>query len=254
MAGTTCHYGEGRVALVTGAARRVGQVIATALHKHGFNVVIHCNASKELALQFASELNSTRKDSAHVITGDLSKDVVATSQRMVMEAVEKWGRLDLLVNSAGDFFNTNLDGASEQDWDKLMNINAKAPYFLIQAAAPHLRKVQGSVVNVADILGERPSGPLNIYCVTKAALIMITKSLAIELGPEVRINAVNPGAAMWPETADDNFKKEWLARTPVGRPGTGDEVADAVLFLASPSASYVSGSGLNVCGGRSVPL
>nr|XP_053656062.1 pteridine reductase 1-like [Cherax quadricarinatus] len=248
----SCRFGEGRVALVTGGARRVGRTITTALHKHHFNVIIHYNSSRDLALELAALLNSARPDSAQVITGDLSKDVAQTAHRLVAETVQKWGRLDLLVNSAGDYFATSLEDASEHDWDKLVNINSKAPYFLIQAAAPHLRKVGGSVVNIADILGERPSGPFSIYCTTKAAIIMITKSLSLELGPQVRINYVNPGAAMWPENSDVTFKEEWLSKTPLGRPGTGEEVADAVVFLASPSAAYITGSGINVCGGRSV--
>ncbi|XP_042224396.1 3-oxoacyl-[acyl-carrier-protein] reductase FabG-like isoform X2 [Homarus americanus] len=248
----TCVWGAGRVALVTGGARRVGRLITLALHRHHYNVIIHCCSSKLLALELAAELNSCRQDSAHVITGDLSQNVGETTRRMVTEAEQKWGRLDLLVNSAADYFITPLPAATEHDWDKLMNINAKAPYFLTQAAAPHLQKVRGNIVNVADILAERPTSTLNIYCTTKATLIMITKSLAIELGPEVRVNYVSPGAAQWPPTVNDNFKKEWLSRTPLDQAGTGEEVADAVVFLASPSASYITGSGINVCGGRSI--
>ncbi|XP_071532058.1 3-oxoacyl-[acyl-carrier-protein] reductase FabG-like isoform X2 [Panulirus ornatus] len=251
----TCVWGKGKVALVTGAARRVGRVIAAALHKHGYNLVIHCSASKDEALAFAAQLNSVRGDSAHVISADLSTtSVVETSERLVREAVAKWGRLDLLVNNAGVYLATPLDQATDHHWNYLMNINLKAPYFLIQAAAPHLRKVEGNVVNLADILGERPSPPLSIYCTSKAAIIMVTKSLAAELGPQIRVNYINPGAAMWPEKADDAFKKDWLSKTLLGRPGTGQEVADAVVFLASPAANYITGSGITTCGGRSVTL
>ncbi|KAG7167674.1 L-xylulose reductase-like 1, partial [Homarus americanus] len=150
----TCVWGAGRVALVTGGARRVGRLITLALHRHHYNVIIHCCSSKLLALELAAELNSCRQDSAHVITGDLSQNVGETTRRMVTEAEQKTR-------------NINLGGGVDHT----------------QAAAPHLQKVRGNIVNVADILAERPTSTLNIYCTTKATLIMITKSLAIELGP-----------------------------------------------------------------------
>ncbi|KAK7073315.1 hypothetical protein SK128_022157 [Halocaridina rubra] len=251
-------WASGKVALVTGGARRVGKTIVTAFHTQGFKVVIHCNASTELADAFAQELNSKVPDSAFVTQGDLSKDVVETCKRVVKEAQQKWGRLDVLVNSAALFYLTPVDSATNDQWDQLMNTNLKAPYFLSQAAANYLRETGGSIINLCDIIGEQPSPPLTIYGITKAALIMTTKSLAIELGPQVRVNYVCPGAVLWPEVEkdhhDSSFKKEWLARTPLDKVGTGENVADAVLFLASPSASYVTGSGLRVCGGRALRL
>ncbi|XP_064116449.1 3-oxoacyl-[acyl-carrier-protein] reductase FabG-like [Macrobrachium nipponense] len=254
----TCHWGKGKVALVTGAARRVGKAITSALHRHGYNVVIHFNTSRDEAEAFAGELNKIRSDSAFVIKGDLSKDVVDTCRRLVSEAEAKWDRLDLLVNNASLFFLTPLVSATDHQWNQLMDTNVKAPYFLSQAAAPHLRKTKGSIINLGDIIGEQASPPLTIYGMSKAALIMASKNLAIELGPEVRVNYICPGAVMWPEVEkehhDDTFRKEWLARTPLGKIGTGEDVADAAMYLASPAASYVTGTGINVCGGRSLRL
>lgn len=251
-------WASGRVALVTGGGRRVGKAIATALHKSGYKVVIHCNSSKDAALEFANELNSQRSDTAFVVSGDLSKDVVDTCRRLVKEATEKWGRLDLLVNNASLFFLTPLDTATDQQWNQLMDTNLKAPYFLAQAASPHLRQTKGSIINMCDIIGEQASPPLTIYGISKAALIMTTKNLAIELGPEVRVNYICPGAVMWPEVEkehhDDSFRNEWLSRTPLNAIGTGENVADAVLFLASPSSSYMTGSCIRICGGRSLRL
>ncbi|ROT68277.1 hypothetical protein C7M84_013579 [Penaeus vannamei] len=277
----TCHWGEGKVALVTGSARRVGRATVLALHKHGYNVVIHCNNSKAEADALAEQLNGTRPKSAHVISGDLSVAVAATAQRLVAEAQAQWGRLDLLVNNASLFFLTPLEKATERDWDQLMDTNVKAPFFLTQAAAPHLKATGGGVINLGDVIGEQASPPLTIYGISKAALIMATKNHAIELGPSslrfqyqithllttptpnhpfthVRVNYICPGAVAWPEVEqdhhDDAFRKEWLSRTPLGKIGTAEDVADAVVFLASPSSSYVTGSGITVCGGRSLRL
>nr|XP_027224189.1 uncharacterized protein LOC113816341 isoform X2 [Penaeus vannamei] len=254
----TCHWGEGKVALVTGSARRVGRATVLALHKHGYNVVIHCNNSKAEADALAEQLNGTRPKSAHVISGDLSVAVAATAQRLVAEAQAQWGRLDLLVNNASLFFLTPLEKATERDWDQLMDTNVKAPFFLTQAAAPHLKATGGGVINLGDVIGEQASPPLTIYGISKAALIMATKNHAIELGLEVRVNYICPGAVAWPEVEqdhhDDAFRKEWLSRTPLGKIGTAEDVADAVVFLASPSSSYVTGSGITVCGGRSLRL
>ncbi|XP_042875864.1 uncharacterized oxidoreductase MexAM1_META1p0182-like [Penaeus japonicus] len=254
----TCHWGEGKVALVTGSARRVGKAIVEALHKHGYNVVIHCNTSRAEAEALAAQLNGLRPTSAHVISGDLSASVAATAQRLVAEAQAQWGRLDLLVNNASLFFLTPLEKATEHNWDQLMDTNVKAPFFLTQAAAPHLKATKGGIINLGDIIGEQASPPLTIYGISKAALIMATKNHAIELGPEVRVNYICPGAVAWPEVEqdhhDDAFRKEWLARTPLGKIGTAEDVADAVVFLASPSSSYLTGSGITVCGGRSLRL
>ncbi|KAK7066536.1 hypothetical protein SK128_001470 [Halocaridina rubra] len=211
----TCHWGLGKVALVTGSARRVGKVIASSLHKHGYNVVIHCNSSREEADAFACEMNKDREDSAFVICGDLSKNVGETCRRLVTEAVGKWGRLDLLVNNAALFLLTPIDTASEEQWDQLLDTNVKAPYFLSQvssgAAASYLRQTKGNIINLCDVIGEQASPPHTIYSISKAALIMATKNLGIELGPEIRVNYICPGVVMWPEVEqdyhNDNFRK-----------------------------------------------
>lgn len=244
----------GRVALVTGAAVRVGKAIAATLHRRGFKVAIHYNASKSEAEAFATELNSKREDTAIAIKADLSTNIAETSRRLVGAVVDKFGKLDLLVNSSAIYFATPIAETTEKQWDDLMTLNTKAPYFLIQAAAPYLKKSRGSVVNVADILGERPNPPFNVYCITKATMLMITKSLALELAPEVRVNSVLPGASIFPEDYDENLKKNWIAKTPLGLAKKGHEIGDTVVFLASPSASFMTGEGISPSGGRRIAL
>ncbi|XP_042892733.1 3-oxoacyl-[acyl-carrier-protein] reductase FabG-like [Penaeus japonicus] len=201
-----------------------------------------------------SPLMHLRPNSAHVISGDLSASVAATAQRLVAEAQAQWGRLDLLVNNASLFFPTPIADATEATWTQLMNTNVMSPYFLMQAAAPHLKAAAGNIINLGDIGGETPTPPyFTVYSMTKAALIMASKQLAVELAPEVRVNYINPGAVIWPEADVGNtYQKEWLSRTPLGREGSGEDVAEAAVFLASPAASYITGSSINVCGGRSV--
>ncbi|KAK8377440.1 hypothetical protein O3P69_013818 [Scylla paramamosain] len=249
-----CQWALGHVALVTGAGQRVGKAIAASLHKRGYTVAIHYNASKDEAISFMAELNSIRKNSAYAFHADLSTNVKETAHHLVAEVAEKWGRLDLLVNSAAIYYATPIAETTEEQWDKLLDLNAKAPYFMTQAAAPYLKETHGSVVNVADILGERPKAPLNVYCITKATIIMITKSLALELAPEVRVNYVNPGASIFPEGYDEKLKQEWMSKTPLGKAGNGEEVGDSVAFLASPSAGFMTGAGVSPSGGRSVAL
>ncbi|KAG0715230.1 Pteridine reductase 1 [Chionoecetes opilio] len=410
----------GCVALVTGAGIRLGKAIAASLHTSGYKVAVHYNGSKDEAIAFTAELNS-----AFAVHADLSTSIVETSRRLVAAVVDKWGRLDLLVNSAAIYYATPIADTTEEQWDNLMNLNTKAPYFVTQvllsslvtqvllsslmnlnkapyfviqvllsshvtqvllsslvtqvllsslmnlnkapyfviqvllsshvtqvllsslvtrvllsslvtqvllrshvtqvllsslvtrvllrslvtqvllsslvtqvllrshvtqvllsslvtrvllrtlvtqvllsslvtrvllrslvtqAAAPHLKETRGSVVNVADILGERPNAPFNVYCISKATMIMITKSLALELAPDVRVNYVNPGASIFPDDYDEKLKQIWKSRTPLGRAGSGKEVGDSVLFLASPSASFMTGAAVTPSGGRSIAL
>ncbi|MPC19366.1 Pteridine reductase 1 [Portunus trituberculatus] len=226
-----CQWALGHVAVVTGAGQRVGKAIAASLHKRGYTVAIHYNESKDEAISFMAELNSIRKNSAYAFHADLSRNVRERAGHLLAEVVEKWGRLDLLVNSAAIYYATPIAETTEEQWDKLLDLNAKAPYFMTQAAAPYLKETHGSVVNVADILGERPNAPFNVYCITKATLIMITKSLALELAPE-----------------------NWISKTPLGRARNGEEVGDTVAFLASPSAAFMTGAGISPSGGRTVAL
>lgn len=240
-----------KVALVTGGARRVGAAIARALHAAGMRLVIHHHASDAAAHALQQELHAQRPDSVMLVQGDLLNGE-RLFRNLVFETVERFGRLDVLVNNAAHFYRTPVNEATEAQWRDLIDLNLKAPFFLAQAAAPHLKKTNGVIINIADIYGERPLPDYSIYSVSKAGIIMLTKSLARELGPEVRVNAVAPGAVMWPEAGVDEMSKQRLiSRTPLKRIGEADDVARAVVFLAR-DATYMTGQVIAVDGGRSV--
>lgn len=239
---------ERPVALVTGAARRVGRVIARTLHQAGYDLVVHCRDSRNEAEQLAAELESVRADSVIVLAADLAQ--TAELPRLVQRGVQRFGRLDVLVNNASAFFATPVGAATEAQWEELFASNAKAPFFLAQAAAPHLRAAKGAIVNLLDIYAERPLPHHPLYCMAKAALAMMTRSLAVELAPAVRVNGVAPGAVLWPE-ADKTYadKQELVARTPLKRAGAPEDVAGAVLYLVR-DAGFVTGEIIRVDGGR----
>jgi pteridine reductase len=241
---------SGKNALITGAARRVGAEIARALHAAGANVVIHYRSSAEDAAELARELNHARPGSAAVVSGDLLEiDKLAA---FVHAAAALFGGLDLLVNNASSFYPTPVGDISEGDWDDLIGTNLKAPLFLSQAAAPSLHTNRGLILNLADIHGMRPLRRHPVYSVAKAGLIMLTKSLARELGPHVRVNAIAPGPVMWPEDGlDKALRSEIIDRTALKRAGSAIDVARAALFFAA-EAPYVTGQVLAVDGGRSV--
>lgn len=239
-----------KVALITGAARRIGADIAMYLHEHGMNVVLHYNISNVEAEKLCTELNSQRKNSAVILRADLQEST--SLEALVDQAVAAWGRLDVLVNNASKFYKTEIGKITEYEWDELMNTNLRAPLFLAQAAAPHLAKVRGCIVNITDIHGERPMRDYPVYCMTKAGLIMLTKSLAKELGPDVRVNAVSPGEIMWPEgenTLPDAMKDKIIARTALQCHGNPRAIAKAVWFYVN-DADYVTGHVMAVDGGR----
>jgi pteridine reductase len=243
---------SGKVALVTGGARRVGAEICRTLHGHGMNLVIHYRSSRDDAHALKVELERARQSSVAIVRGDLLD--AAAYPEIVAEAVAAHGRLDALVNNASTFYPTPLGEASIAEWDDLMGTNLRAPFFLAQAAAPHLRKHGGCIVNIADIHGERPIKRYPIYSAAKAGLIMLTKSLARELAPDVRVNAIAPGTIMWPEGAaevDADQKSKMLARIPLRRSGSPSDIAATALFLIR-DAGYVNGQVIAVCGGRSV--
>ena len=239
----------GKVALVTGAARRIGAVLVGALHGRGADVVLHYRGSEEAARAIASTLNSTRPDSAVVVQADLL-DARAPS-KLIAAAQGKFGRLDILVNNASSFYPTPVGEISESDWNDLIGTNLKAPLFLAQAGAPLLRAAHGLVLNVVDIHGLRPLRRYPAYSVAKAGLIMLTKALARELAPEVRVNAVAPGPVLWPQDADADLREEIVSRTLLKRAGSPEDVARAMLYFAA-DAPYVTGQVLAVDGGRSV--
>jgi pteridine reductase len=239
----------GRTALVTGAAKRLGAAIARALHAEGMNLLLHYNKSETEAQALAKELNALRADSAAVAQADLANIQGLDS---LVKAALQWGSLDVLINNASSFRPTPIGSVVEDDWDELMASNLKAPFFLAQAAAVHLKKNQGSIVNMIDIHARRPLREYTVYCAAKAGLEMLTLSLARELGPEVRVNGVAPGPVLWPEQGlDAAAKKSILEATALKRKGSPEDVAGAVLYLVR-DAEYVTGQILAVDGGRSI--
>lgn len=242
----------GKTALITGGARRVGAEIARTLHGHGMNLVIHYRGSRDDAHALKTELEKQRAMSVALVQADLLD--TARLPEMVDEAAAAFGRLDALVNNASSFYPTPVGAATEHQWDDLIGTNLKAPFFIAQAAWLHLKKTHGCIVNIADIHAERPIKRYPIYSAAKAGLVMLTKSLARELAPEVRVNAIAPGTIMWPEgeaEVNDVQKQEMLARIPLKRSGSPDDIARTALFLIR-DATYVNGQVIAVCGGRTV--
>lgn len=241
---------QGKVALITGGARRIGAEIATTLHAEGMNVVLHYNISKEEALQLADKLNLVRPDSAIAIKADLLD--MENGKLLVKEAEKKWQRLDVLVNNASRFYKTLMGDVTDYAWEDLMTSNLKAPFFLSQAAAPLLKQNKGVIINITDIHAERPLRDYSVYCISKSGLLMLTKALAKELGPDIRVNAVAPGAILWPEgenTLSDREKQKIIDQTALDRAGGAADIAKAVLFFVR-DADYVTGQILDVDGGR----
>ena len=241
---------EGCIALVTGAARRVGAEIATQLHAAGADVCVHYRNSGEDAANLVAHLNRSRADSAAAFQADL---LDTASLPALIAAVMDWrGGLDILVNNASTFYPTPLGEISEADWDDLVGSNFKAPLFLSQAAAPSLRERRGSIVNIVDIHAQRPLRDHLVYGPAKAGLAMVTRALAKELAPEVRVNGVSPGAILWPEGGmSETAKTSILEQVPLARPGDPADIAGCVLYLVR-DATYVTGQIVAVDGGRSI--
>jgi pteridine reductase len=240
----------GKTALITGAAHRIGAEIARTLHDEGMNVAIHYRRSRDAASSLAGELERLGPGRVILIQGDLG--VTSDSRTLVEKVVAHFGRLDVLVNNASSFFPTPLGETTEAQWDELMASNAKAPFFLAQAAAPNLRQSAGCIVNLVDIHAERPLKGHPVYSAAKAANAMLVKALARELGPEVRVNGIAPGAILWPEqNLSEATKKSIVERAALGRVGTPRDIARAVVFLIR-DADYVTGQILAVDGGRTL--
>lgn len=239
-----------KVALITGAAQRIGAVIAALLHENGMNVVIHYRDSKQAAEALCTQLNQARPDSAITLQSDLN--VTQTFPDLINKAQQHWGRLDALVNNASSFYPTPLGTMTEDNWEDLMASNVKAPLFLSQLAAPFLKIQQGCIINITDIHAQRPLKNYTIYCIAKAGLVMLTKSLAKELGPDIRVNAVAPGAILWPSEGNevsDDIAQKILQSTCLKRQGTPEDIAKTVLFLIK-DAAYITGQIIAVDGGR----
>lgn len=237
------------VALVTGSARRIGAAIARTLHGAGYDLALHYRSSQDEVATLAAELERARAGSTLPLQADLGE--FDRLPELVAHTVGRFGRLDALVNNASTFTPTPFGTTTPAQWDQLFASNARAPFFLAQAAAPHLSAARGAIVNLTDIYGERPLRQHAVYCMAKAALLMMTRSLALELGPGVRVNAVSPGAILWPEdpAANTTAQQAMLARTPLGRTGTPEEVAEAVRWLLV-DARYSTGQVLHLDGGR----
>jgi pteridine reductase len=239
-----------RGALVTGAARRLGAAIARALHSRGYHVAVHVNRSISDGQALVDELNGSRSGSASLQVGDLC--VSGACEDLIERCLAWSGRLDVLVNNASSFYPTPIGQATEEHWDDLLSTNLKAPFFLTQAAASALKETRGCVVNMTDISADKPTLDHPIYCAAKAGLVNLTKSLARDMAPDVRVNAVAPGVILWPADGPDwDERDEALRRIPLGAMGTSEEIARAVMYLAAPD-SYVTGQVLTVDGGRSL--
>ena len=238
------------VALITGAAHRIGAEITRTLHRSGLDIALHYRSSHDAAEQLKNELEQQRPDSIHLIQGDLGH---MSELSRVVEQVTGWrNRLDLLVNNASLFYATPLGQVSEAQWDELMVTNLKAPFFLASALAPLLQQQQGAIINLVDIHAERPLAGHPVYSMAKAGNAMMVKSLARELGPEIRVNGVAPGAILWPEQGlSEATQREIVSRTQLGRSGSPADIAGTVRFLAL-EAPYITGQIISVDGGRSV--
>ena len=244
---------QGKVVLITGGAKRVGAATCRRLHSAGANIMLHYRVSAGEARLLQAELNHQRKDSVALIQADLLD--TAKLPAMVEQTVQSFGRLDALINNASSFFQTPVGEITAAAWEDLIGTNLRAPLFLSQAAAPALKKSLGAIVNITDIHAERPLKNYVVYSVAKAGLVGLTRSLARELAPEVRVNAVAPGPILWPddESFDELSRQRIISHTPLKREGTPEDIAKAVHFLLA-DATYVTGETINVDGGRHVAL
>jgi pteridine reductase len=247
---TTSDSLAGRVVLITGAAKRLGAALARGFHEAGANVAIHYHRSATDAERLRDEFNTSRKNSAIATSANLLD--VAQLPDIVERTLAAFGRLDVVINNASTFYPTPVGSIGPDHWDDLMGTNLKAPLFLSQAATPALRKVQGLIINMIDIHGQRPLASHPVYCSAKAGLAMLTRSLARELGPEIRVNGIAPGPILWPEGGlDQKLQDEIIARTQLKRRGSPEDIVRTALFFAT-NAPYVTGQILAVDGGRSV--
>jgi len=240
----------GRTVLITGGARRVGAAIVRRLHAAGAKVLVHYRSSSAAAIALAHELNTIRADSVATFEADLLR--AGAGDALVEATLQTFGRLDILINNASSFYATPVGTITEAQWDDLIGSNLKAPLFLSQAAAPALRSNAGLIINLVDIHGLRPLKAHPVYCAAKAGLAMLTRSLARELAPQIRVNGIAPGPVLWPEgDLDESLKQEIIAKTALKRYGTPEDIARTALFFAV-DAPYITGQIIAVDGGRSI--
>ena len=240
---------KNKTALITGAAKRIGAAIAKHLHKSGMDIIVHHHTSAKEADELVNSLNATRTDSAITLQANLEQQ--ESYDALVKEALLFKGKIDVLINNASVFYPTNIEDMNETNWNELINVNLKAPLFLSQSAVNSLRETKGCIVNIADIHGDKPLKDHPIYSISKSGLIMLTQSLAKELAPDVRVNAVSPGAITWPEEMGSKTKELILEQCALKRTGTMEDICKAVFFLIN-DADYITGQVLKVDGGRTL--
>ena len=240
---------HGKVALITGAAQRIGAAMAETLHAEGLNLALHYRKSKQAAHALQQKLNARRANSVVLIQADLLDN--AKVAHMVQDAIQAWGRLDILINNASSFYPTPKGSVTDGHWNEIMGSNLKAPFFAAQAAARALSETAGCIINIADIHAERPLKTYPVYSAAKAGLVMLTKALACELAPQVRVNAIAPGAILWPEEIDEITQQRIISRSLLKRQGSPEDIARAALFLVR-DAGYITGQVIAVDGGRSI--
>ena len=250
MAGNTESSLDDQVILITGGARRVGAEIARTLHAAGARILVHYRSSAAAAKELGEELNAARAGSAALFAADLQLD--AGPEQLIAAAVGHFGRLDVLINNASTFYPTPVGKITRTAWEDLVGSNLRAPLFLAQAAALHLARQRGLIINVVDIHGLRPLKGYPVYSIAKAGLAMLTRSLARELGPAIRVNGIAPGPVLWAEhDMDETLKREIIAKTALKRPGSPRDIARTALFLVR-DAPYITGQIIAVDGGRSI--
>jgi pteridine reductase len=239
-----------KVAFITGGVKRLGAAIARQLHANGMDLALHYRHSETAAHALQAELHNQRSESVLLLQADLLHTAKLT--RMMQQIIDHYGRLDVLVNNASSFYPTPLGDVEEPEWEDLLGTNLKAPFFLSQAAAPHLSATQGCIINLVDIHAERPLKLHSVYSIAKAGLVMLTKSLARELGPKVRVNAIAPGAILWPtHEMDEVTKQRIISSIPLKCHGEPKDIAKAVAFLVQ-DAEYITGQVITVDGGRTL--
>ena len=236
-----------KTALITGGAARIGAQIAKTLHKNNFNIIIHCNRSKDKAQLLCDELNLLKEKSAKVVVGNLNN---VDSINSIVESVKS---IDLLVNNASVFYPLSVDESDSENWDNILDVNLKAPFFLSKGLSQKLKSSEGSIINIIDIHADRPLKKHSVYNISKAGLKMLTLTLAKELAPSIRVNGVSPGSILWPQEGaeiSESDKKIMLERIALKRQGSPQDIADTVLFLAN--SNYLTGQIINVDGGRTL--
>lgn len=241
------------VALITGGAKRIGATIAHILHQHNYNIVVHYRHSEAEAKHLVDELNQFRKNSCILVKANLAN--MQDIESLALQAIVHWGKLDVLINNASSFYPTPIGETTEAQWDDIMASNIKAPFFLAQKLAPALQKNNGCIINMADIYADKPLKQHSVYSIAKAANVMLTKTLAQELAPEVRVNGIAPGAILWPEEdkLNEQNKETILQKIPLQTCGNPQDIANAVLFLIK-EAPYINGHIMTIDGGRNLTI